>query len=1044
MFSRIFVLISILSLSLPASSQDKPPPDPDKPPVIAMTAIANFTYPQEYPHDIMAIRDKVVSDLVRNYECVVISRSNGFALATENALGKMNAISGGSAQIVGNIPAADFAITGYFKNTKQEQGKATLGCTLIITDLHVKSKADFQKADFIPSEDTNFSADITAKIVEMLKLKPKKKLEPANEALDETWAILPVSHLESLKQMREPADRSLAMSMELALQESKKVKKIVDHNEIDKVLQELKISSLSGATESLAGNIAGIVGADRVVIGTVSRSNRKNDNLRLDLLLVDGKKAVVLDSASVECKNDELEKTSSKQVLQLTQQHHKLIFQENATKVMRTKEFELYKETIRNIKYHGWCTAAAVDFAISLAEAAYMIISDDSTKLFEISIVFHDDFLCMYGKYHLESPLESPQIKKTVDTINKLLQPEAKFSKPQYPLIIRADSYRLLGDYDTALDLINKHISQYPDTERDYAFSVLGIIYYSKKEYRKAEECLPECKSNQLGVELGLNFYKGSGNEKKELEYLKEQRTHYWDVARCLQLIRKLEGPKAVIEYSNRRPLYSNDTDRPEVQLEFAKTYMELGDKRKALVILENINNEAAFKDSMRGFKDPSYKEKIKSEIQDLIKQLGPIKTEWKKASEIVKIPDKYKIYIQPIEITDFSMIQNAIPRIEEFWGIRVEILPVLPLPEGPYSFNKEIGLYNADFLFKCIIRTSKSPEDSIYTSYIINQDTWYDPDYFEIAANMEKHTFFTESLDKLRLRGAGNIYMISDSLSKSLSRSFASVWRENKSKNNVVEAYRNKTYFGDCDNFLCPISSPAFPDQHVEGDKDKKPALCEACQRKLKKVNFDELYAFWQNTLKPEKVTDPEEKKWVENYRIKVQEALKKAEADKIRKAQEKTDFIPSLEVADAKPGISCAYYEFENDKVKSTNQLAELQPLKNMTPPGLSIDSIERKENFGLIFSGFIKVPADDVYTFYLSSDDGSTLTVNDSKIVDDDGIHDIETKTGTIALKAGLHPIRLAYIQGVGGKFLELYWRSEKHLLGQKIPNEVLFHK
>jgi len=54
--------------------------------------------------------------------------------------------------------------------------------------------------------------------------------------------------------------------------------------------------------------------------------------------------------------------------------------------------------------------------------------------------------------------------------------------------------------------------------------------------------------------------------------------------------------------------------------------------------------------------------------------------------------------------------------------------------------------------------------------------------------------------------------------------------------------------------------------------------------------------------------------------------------------------------------------------DKVKNTNQLADLQPQKSMTNPSFSIDSIERKENFGLVFSGFIKVPANDIYTFHL----------------------------------------------------------------------------
>ena len=517
---RRFFFAFMIFFSISSLAQDKQNDKNDRPPVIAITAFANFTFAQE-SHDIMAIRDKVVSDLVRNYECVVLSRSNGFALATENALGKMNAISGGSVQDVDNIPAADFAITGFFKVVKHEPTWATLGCTLLITDLTEKSKADFRKADFVPSEDTNFSPDITAKIVEILKLKPKKKLEPVDEQLNETWAILPISHLESLELMSKPADRSLSMSMELSLQESKKVKKIVDHNEIDKVLQELKISSLSGATESLAGSIAGIVGADRVVMGTARRASRKNNNLRIDLLLVDGKKAVVLDSAFAECKKNELDQTASKLILQLTEQRCNATVKKIATKEMRTKEYEVYKEIICNIKNNEWLDTSNLDFAISLAEAAYMIVPDDPIKLFEISKNLHDDLLCVYLK-----KLQSTQIKKIVNTIDKLLQPESKFSKPQYPLLIRADSHRILGNHEIAMNLVNTHLSKYPDIEREYANCVLGNIYYDLNDYKKAEECLVRCNMDKSDRylelrDLACRVYNKVGNDKMELKYLK-------------------------------------------------------------------------------------------------------------------------------------------------------------------------------------------------------------------------------------------------------------------------------------------------------------------------------------------------------------------------------------------------------------------------------------------------------------------------------------------------------------------------------------------
>ena len=98
---------------------------------------------------------------------------------------------------------------------------------------------------------------------------------------------------------------------------------------------------------------------------------------------------------------------------------------------------------------------------------------------------------------------------------------------------------------------------------------------------------------------------------------------------------------------------------------------------------------------------------------------------------------------------------------------------------------------------------------------------------------------------------------------------------------------------------------------------------------------------------------------------------------------------------------------------------------------------------ENFGIVFEGLIKIPADGTYTFYLSSDDGSRLDVAEKNIVNNDGMHGPVTKTADVPLKAGYHPFKLSYIQGGGAKLLTLYYRSDK-LLGQKVPPEVLFHR
>jgi hypothetical protein len=77
----------------------------------------------------------------------------------------------------------------------------------------------------------------------------------------------------------------------------------------------------------------------------------------------------------------------------------------------------------------------------------------------------------------------------------------------------------------------------------------------------------------------------------------------------------------------------------------------------------------------------------------------------------------------------------------------------------------------------------------------------------------------------------------------------------------------------------------------------------------------------------------------------------------------------------------------------------------------------------DFGLVLSGYIRAPRKGVYTFYLSSDDGSRLSVGDVVVVDHDGLHTMTSRSGGVALHRGWHPLELRYFQAKGGRGLRL---------------------
>ena len=47
-------------------------------------------------------------------------------------------------------------------------------------------------------------------------------------------------------------------------------------------------------------------------------------------------------------------------------------------------------------------------------------------------------------------------------------------------------------------------------------------------------------------------------------------------------------------------------------------------------------------------------------------------------------------------------------------------------------------------------------------------------------------------------------------------------------------------------------------------------------------------------------------------------------------------------------------------------------------------------RPDGWGVVFSGYIDIPADGLYTFTVNSDDGSRLFIAGVQVVDNDGSH------------------------------------------------------
>jgi hexosaminidase len=90
-----------------------------------------------------------------------------------------------------------------------------------------------------------------------------------------------------------------------------------------------------------------------------------------------------------------------------------------------------------------------------------------------------------------------------------------------------------------------------------------------------------------------------------------------------------------------------------------------------------------------------------------------------------------------------------------------------------------------------------------------------------------------------------------------------------------------------------------------------------------------------------------------------------------------------------------------------------------------GFDLPSGVPAENYGVVYTGFFKVPATGVYTWILNSDDGSRLFIGDTLLIDNDGLHGAIEKSAKIALESGFHPIRVAFFQAGGGSAFDVRW-------------------
>ena len=136
--------------------------------------------------------------------------------------------------------------------------------------------------------------------------------------------------------------------------------------------------------------------------------------------------------------------------------------------------------------------------------------------------------------------------------------------------------------------------------------------------------------------------------------------------------------------------------------------------------------------------------------------------------------------------------------------------------------------------------------------------------------------------------------------------------------------------------------------------------------------------------------------------------------------------ELIPSLSGIQTKAGIEWTSYAGNFNWVP---KLSTLTPSANGTCKSPDIDLLRKSGNKAIYFNGYLQIPADGEYTFFLTVDGKAFLRIHDAAVIDEDFDYKSGTEQkATINLKAGLHPFHLYYTATSGEKpLLTFNWSA-----------------
>ena len=133
--------------------------------------------------------------------------------------------------------------------------------------------------------------------------------------------------------------------------------------------------------------------------------------------------------------------------------------------------------------------------------------------------------------------------------------------------------------------------------------------------------------------------------------------------------------------------------------------------------------------------------------------------------------------------------------------------------------------------------------------------------------------------------------------------------------------------------------------------------------------------------------------------------------------------------------PENAAVYYEYYEGIWNRLPDFEQLTPVSTGAYPFISLEPARRPDNFGFRFNTQLNIESSGEYTLYLTSDDGSALYIDGSRLIDNDGLQQASEQSVTLDLEVGLYPLSVLYFEKSGAESLLL------EIAGPQLPRQSI---